>query len=170
MALAATQGPAQAQSASTGLPQDLVSAYAGLDRAWTAAPLSFAVATFVSGAVEGYGRYTPRDGHVFAPDEALVVYAEPVGFGHAADANGSRVSMLADFEIVNGSGQVLARQQGFADLGVTARHPLREFHATLTFAFEGFRPGDYTLVVTLRDQTGPKSGSFSLPFTVSTPN
>lgn len=165
--LAVLQVPARAET--PAVPPSLASAFAALDAAWQAAPLAFTAGTFVSGEVAGYGRFEPRADARFAPGETLVVYAEPVGFGHAAVAGGHRVALLADFEVLNASGQILAAQEGFADLGVTARRPVREFHATLRFAFEGLRPGDYTLVVRLRDQTADKAGTLSLPFTIVAP-
>ncbi|WP_417772352.1 hypothetical protein [Stappia sp.] len=156
---------AAAQDTAT-VPPALASAYERLDAAWAEAPLGFTAATFVSGDVTGYGQYTPRADAVFAAGEPLVVYAEPVGFGHAATDDGFRVALAADYEILNPSGQVLASQSGFAELGARARVKIREFHTTLRFAFEGLRPGDYRLVTRLRDTASDKTGSFVLPFTV----
>lgn len=164
---------AAAQDIAT-VPPALASAYERLDAAWAEAPLGFTAATFVSGDVTGYGQYTPRADAVFAAGEPLVVYAEPVGFGyaepvgfgHAATDDGFRVALAADYEILNPSGQVLASQSGFAELGARARVKIREFHTTLRFAFEGLRPGDYRLVTRLRDTASDKTGSFVLPFTV----
>ena len=76
---------------------------------------------------------------------------------------------LLDFEILNASGQVLASQTGFADLGMTARSRVHEFHATLSFAFEGLRAGEYTLAIALHDRAGDKSATLSLPFSVTQP-
>lgn len=117
----------------------IAEAWSALDAAWDAAPLAFATATFVDGDVAGYGRYTPLGEARFAPGETMVVYAEPVGFGFSKVADGLKVDLVADFEVLNASGQVLASQTGFADLGVTARKRLHEFHTTLRFAFEGLR-------------------------------
>ena len=149
------------------LPASLAEAWSTLDTAWDAAPLTFATATFVKGDVEGYGRYTPRADASFAPGEPMVVYTEPVGFGYDRVEDGYKVDLVADFEVLNASGQVLASQTGFADLGVTARKRVHEFHTTLKFAFEGLRAGDYTLAIALRDRASDKSATLTLPFSVA---
>jgi hypothetical protein len=161
----AVQPDARAETAVT-TPAPIAEAWSALDAAWDAAPLAFATATFVDGDVAGYGRYTPLGEARFAPGETMVVYAEPVGFGFSKVADGLKVDLVADFEVLNASGQVLVSQTGFADLGVTARKRLHEFHTTLRFAFEGLRAGDYTLAISLRDRTSDKSASFTLPFAV----
>jgi hypothetical protein len=151
----------------TALPAPLADAWSALDMAWDAAPLAFTTATFVEGKVEGFGRYTPREDARFAPGETMVVYAEPVGFGYDRVEDGYKVDLVADFEILNASGQVLASQTGFADLGMTARSRVHEFHTTLSFAFEGLRAGEYTLAIALHDRAGDKSATLSLPFSVT---
>lgn len=155
-----------AQQASPSLPQGLASAYEALDAAWQQAPLTFAALTFTDGPASGYGRYTPRADAVFAAGDTLTVYAEPVGFGHEQTAEGYGVRLTAGFELLNTSGQVLAEQTGFADLRADSRNRLREFHATLSFAFEGLRPGEYRLVTKLTDTVSGKTASGELPFTI----
>ncbi|QGZ36234.1 hypothetical protein [Stappia indica] len=158
--------PAAALAQQASLPEGLSSAYQALDAAWQQAPLSFAALAFTDGAATGYGRYTPRADAVFAAGDTLTVYAEPVGFGHEETAEGYGVRLTAGFELLNTSGQVLAEQTGFADLRADSRNRLREFHATLSFAFEGLRPGDYRLVTTLTDTVSGKTASGELPFTI----
>lgn len=158
--------PAAALAQQASLPEGLSSAYQALDAAWQQAPLSFAALAFTDGPSTGYGRYTPRADAVFAAGDTLTVYAEPVGFGHEETAEGYGVRLTAGFELLNTSGQVLAEQTGFADLRADSRNRLREFHATLSFAFEGLRPGDYRLVATLTDTVSGKTASGELPFTI----
>lgn len=170
LALAGLPGTASAQQPATALPEALAAAYAGLDAAWTQAPLSLAAATFVDGEVTGFGRYTPRGEAVFTEGEALTVYTQPVGFGYVETETGYGVRLVADFELLNTSGQVLAAQTGFAELAADSRAKLREFHATLRFAFEGLRAGDYTLVTKLTDTASGKTTDVTLPFTVRAAN
>ncbi|SOC09344.1 hypothetical protein SAMN05421512_10618 [Stappia indica] len=155
-----------AQQAPPALPEGLAGAYQALDAAWQQAPLSFAALAFSDGPASGYGRYTPRKDAVFAAGDTLTVYAEPVGFGYDATGEGYGVRLTAGFELLNTSGQVLAEQTGFADLRADSRNKLREFHATLSFAFEGLRPGDYRLVTTLTDTVSGKTASGELPFSI----
>lgn len=148
------------------LPQELASAYDALDVAWGQAPLSFAALAFVEAPATGYGQYTPRADAVFGAGDTLTVYAEPVGFGHEESEAGYGVRLSAGFELLNMSGQVLAEQTGFADLQADSRNRLREFHATLSFAFEGLRPGEYRLVTKLTDTVSGKTASAELPFSI----
>ena len=161
--------PATATAQQTMLPQDLASAYQVLDAAWDEAPLSFAALAFAEAPATGYGQYTPRGDAVFGAGDTLTVYAEPVGFGHEKTETGYGVRLSAGFELLNMSGQVLAEQTGFADLRADSRNRLREFHATLSFAFEGLRPGDYRLVTKLTDTVSGKTDSAEMPFTVTAP-
>lgn len=161
--------PAAALAQQAPLPEDLSSAYEALDAAWRQAPLSFAALAFTDGPASGYGRYTPRADAVFAAGDTLTVYAEPVGFGYDETREGYGVRLTAGFELLNTSGQVLAEQTGFADLRADSRNRLREFHATLSFAFEGLRPGDYRLVTTLTDSVSGKTATGELPFSIRAP-
>ena len=56
-------------------------ALAAYDQAWTSSGLAFTAVTFTDGSATGYGQYTPRDNAIFTDEEALTVYAEPVGYG-----------------------------------------------------------------------------------------
>lgn len=158
--------PAMATAQQTLLPQELASAYDALDAAWDQAPLSFAALAFVEAPAAGYGQYTPRADAVFGAGDTLTVYAEPVGFGHEETETGYGVRLSAGFELLNMSGQVLAEQSGFADLRADSRNRLREFHATLSFAFEGLRPGEYRLVAKFTDMVSGKTASAELPFSI----
>lgn len=170
LALAGSPGTASAQQPAPALPEALASAYQDLDAAWAQTPLSLATAEFVEGEVAGFGRYTPRPEAVFTEGETLTVYTRPVGFGYVETDLGYGVRLVADFELLNTSGQVLAAQTGFAELTADSREKLREFHATLRFAFEGLRAGDYALVTKLTDTASGKTTDVTLPFTVRAAN
>ncbi len=168
--LAPFPGSGVAQQPAGALPDALAAAYAAFDAAWSQAPLTLAVATFVEGDVAGFGRYTPRAEAVFAEGEAITVYTQPVGFGYVETDAGYGVRLVADFELLNTSGQVLASQTGFAELAADSRDRLREFHATLRFAFDGLRAGDYSLVARLTDTASGKIADVTLPFKVRAAN
>ena len=156
-------------AAADTLPAPLAKAMAELETAWTAAPLAFSKGLFVDGPVSGFGGYTPRENTSFTPDDTLTVYLQPVSYGYAETDMGYAISLRADYQVSNVSGQILAEQMGFATLEQISRNKQREFHATLTFQFEGLRPGDYTLTTQLTDDTSSKSASLDLPFTISEP-
>jgi hypothetical protein len=145
---------------------ELATARAASAKAWQAAPLGFAKALFVEGDVGGFGQYTPLATAVFAPDDTLTVYAQPLGYGFVQSDEGYGIRLVADYELSNRSGQVLAAQTRFAELSYDSRDARREFHAILQFRFEGLRPGDYDLNILLRDSASEKQGNISLPFQV----
>ena len=142
-------------------------AEAAYDATWRAIPLSFTKALFAASAPEGFGRYTPRDKAVFSAGEEIVVYAEPVGYAYGEGADGFSIDLDADLDVRTASGQILARQTGFSRLSYTSPIRERAFNVTLTFSFDGLKPGDYVLAVTLRDAHSDKSGSFELPFAIA---
>lgn len=144
----------------------LADAFAAVDRAWAAAPLGFAVATFATDTAKGVGLYTPRGDASFASGETMHVYAELLGYGYGRAGDSYEIGFSTDFELLNANGQVLAGQEGFADLTMSSRTANREYQASLTFRFDGLKPGDYVLRTRFNDRHSDKAGSFSLPFSI----
>ncbi|WP_460083599.1 hypothetical protein [Roseibium sp. LAB1] len=157
---------AQAQSP-TSPPEAFQNALAALDEAWTAAGLSFTVATFSSSPGTGYGQYTPRSDAVFADGEALTVYAEPVGYAFQESDGGFAYELTADYKLLTKSGQVLAEQENFATFAGSGRSKQRELSAALTFQFSGLPAGDYQLETSFSDKVGGETSAFTLPFSVT---
>ena len=62
---------------------------------------------------------------------------------------------------------MLGKAADFARLEWNARSRLHEVHATLAFALPKLKPGDYELVLTLRDQGSWKTGEITLPFAIA---
>ncbi|WP_321499234.1 hypothetical protein [Breoghania sp.] len=148
------------------LPDNLVQARAALATAWSQAPLSFTTTTFTTGPARGFGDYAPRADAVFAPGEAINVYAEPIAFGYGDRDGLVSVALVVGFELRNTSGQILASNSDFARLTAETRNPVREFPASLSYRFDGLNVGDYVLVTHFQDANSDKSASFSLPFSV----
>ncbi len=160
---------ATAGNASASVPEpssDLAAALQSLDSAWKAGPLAFTKALFVDAPASGYGAYAPRASNVFKPGDAIVVYAEPVGYDYASHGEEYRIELAVDFEILTTTGQVLAAQNDFAKVGAASRDKLREFQTSLSFTFEGLQAGEYVLMARFRDGASDKSGELRLPFTV----
>lgn len=158
--------PVLGADATSPVSPALAQARAAGVEAWDAAPLGFAKALFVTGDVGGFGQYTPVAEPVFQAEDTLTVYAQPLGYGFVESDAGYGIRLVADYELLNRSGQVLAAQTGFAELSYDSRDPRREFHAILQFRFDGLRAGDYDLSITLRDLSGDKTGQIALPFQV----
>lgn len=139
------------------------------DTVWDDAPIGFTTAVFIDGDATGYGQYTPREGNVFAADEKITIYAEPIGYGYGRDGDFHKIDLDADIELQTPNGQILVRQESFTRLSASARRPLREFQITMSLTLSGLTPGDYVLVITLNDAHSDKTGSFSLPMAIPEP-
>lgn len=140
------------------------------DQAWTASGLAFTQATFTDGTATGYGQYTPRANTIFGDEEALTVYAEPVGYGFREAGGNFAYELTASFRLLNLSGQVLAEQDKFATFSGTGRTRKRELSAALTFQFSGLPAGDYQLETNFLDEVGGSQSTFTLPFSVTGTN
>ncbi len=145
----------------------LASVEAAFNSVWDATPLGFSEALFVTGKPAGFGVYDARATNVFRPDEDMLVYAEPFGFGYGRDGDAFKIGFDADFELRTAKGQILTSQAGFAVLDMTSRRRNKEFQVFITYSFKGLKPGDYVLATTLRDRNSDKKGAFELPFTVA---
>jgi hypothetical protein len=155
--------------AAAGQPvQALAAIEAAFNTLWDKAPLGFSEALFVADRPEGFGIYDMRPSSVFLPGEDMLVYAEPFGYGYSRQGEAFEIAFDADFELRTTRGQILHAQEEFAELSMTSRRRNKEFQIFITYNFKGLKPGDYILSTTLRDRNSTKTGSFELPFSVTT--
>ncbi len=145
----------------------LASLEAAFNTAWDAAPLGFSEATFVTGKPAGFGIYATRPNSVFQPDEQMLVYAEPFGYGFGKEGDLFKIDFTADFELRTPRGQILHSQEGFASLDMVSRRRNKEFQVYIVYNFKGLKPGDYILVTKLSDRNSNKKGEFELPLTIA---
>jgi hypothetical protein len=152
-----------------GRPAD---AQAAFDKAaaafWIASPLQLRTVIFAD-EVKGFGNYTPHAGAAFKPGDTLLIYFEPIGYAFTPDGDIFKVVIAADMEIHTPGGLILAKSADFGRLEWSARSKTREVHATLKLPLPKLKPGDYQLLMTLRDQGSPKTASSTLPFTIAPP-
>lgn len=174
LVLATAASPAFAQGIPEGdaavgpqaAPAALIEARRAMDAAWDQAPLAFGVATFTQNAADSFGQYEPRNNNTFTAGDMLHVYVEPIGYGYKRTGEQFEINFGTDFELRNETGQILASQDGFADLILISRNAIKEYQASLSFRFDGLLPGNYVLRTRLNDRNSDKSGSFSLPFSI----
>lgn len=144
-------------------------ALAAFDKAtaafWAASPLQLRVITFVDD-VTGYGNYVARTDTRFRKGDTLRLYLEPVGYGFASDGGGVRAAIAVDVEIRTPGGLILGSAEDFVRLEWKGRTPMHEVHATVATPLPDLKPGDYLLVLTLRDQGSAKTEEVTLPFAV----
>ena len=62
------------------------------------APLGFRRILFVKDVPDGFGAYTPRGNNVFAPDEPLIIYSEPIGVAWKQDGDEYASKLVVDFD------------------------------------------------------------------------
>lgn len=144
-------------------------ALAAFDKAteafWAALPLQLRVIAFAD-SVAGYGNYVARPDTQFRKGDTVRIYFEPVGYGFAPDGGGVRAAISIDVEIRTPGGLILGSADDFARLEWKARTPMHEVHATVATPLPDLKPGEYLLLLTLRDQGSDKSEEVTLPFTV----
>jgi hypothetical protein len=149
-----------------GKPQEAIRAFEdATDAFWSALPLTFATAAFAD-RIQSYGNYTPRAAAQFRAGETALVYVEPVGFGWTAEGDSFRSSLEADLEIRSTGGLIFGRAENFATFARTSRHKSRELDLRVRIALPELKPGDYALLLTVRDTVAGKVATTNLPFTL----
>lgn len=135
---------------------------------WDEMPFTALNVTLTSEPAKGFGQYETRSERSFAPGETVNVYAELVGYGAMATANGFYVRELAaDLTLVDAEGNVRASQPNFFTSSTTTPERLLETYLSFTVTLGDFEPGDYVLRYAIRDLAGEKQASFELPITLT---
>lgn len=163
---AATRAEALVVEGKTAEALDALSA--AMDAICSASPLAFGKVVVVDSS-GGYGVYSERSDKTFKPDEKMMVYVEPVCFGHGGAGASSTIGFTADLAIENTTGQVLGEAKDVFSLSTPSTPEKREFSMTLSFGVPFLRPGDYKAIFTVRDQNSDKSGTFEVPFAIALP-
>lgn len=135
--------------------------------AWQASPLIFRSALIVANDPEGFGLYEPRPDSVFRPNDVVIIYAEPVGYGWS-DAGDGRfgIKVAADLLLKARDGTIIGGKENALLADVTSHSRNREFFIKLTITLKNTTAGDYDAAVTVHDVVSGKSGNFELPFSV----
>jgi hypothetical protein len=147
------------------VPEALDALSVAMDALCQASPLAFRKTLIVDSA-RGYGDYSERADKTFKPDEKILVYVEPVCFGHAASGE---IAFKADLSFENTTGQVLGEAKDVFSLSTPSTPARREFYMALSVGAPFVRPGEYKAVFTVHDQNSDKSGTFEVPFTITLP-
>ena len=129
------------------------------------------------GSHAGYGMYTEHvPANVFRPGETIVLYMEPVGFGHQpvideANVNSAatlyRINMTADYTISDSAGTVLATIEDIPAGEIISHTKNTEFSLTLTLSQEEpFPVGDYIVTYVVNDQATGQSFQIDKQITI----
>ncbi|MDQ3835720.1 MAG: hypothetical protein M3270_02125 [Thermoproteota archaeon] len=143
---------------------------------WDNSPFSSKFDVFIAeGTHAGYGIYREHvPANVFRPGETIVLYVEPVGFGHQPIAETSGpvdggnstivprtlylINMTADMIISDSTGNVLQTLENLPTESFISHTQNTEFSLTLTLSQEQpFPVGDYIISYILHDQVTGKS-------------
>jgi hypothetical protein len=128
--------------------------------------LGFRRILFVSEIPEGFAAYQPRANNIFAPDEPLIVYSEPIGVAWTKDGDEFASKLVVDFDIRSPDGKVLAGQKGFGEFALSAREEPLDFMTHIKLDVTGAPAGPYILGLTIHDTKSGKSTSTDLPFEI----
>jgi hypothetical protein len=137
------------------------------DSVWRQAPLSFRKALFVASDPMGFGLYDAHEGDMFKRAEPIIVYAEPVGYGFRKDGDLNVIDLSVDFEVRTKDGRPVGGQKKVANPGLRSHAENREFSVNVIYDFSALPAGSYEVTTSVSDMTTGKSGSFSLPFTLT---
>jgi len=137
-----------------------------VDAVWNRMPLTIGKALFVVGDPQGYGMYNPRENGTFKAGEPMVVYVEPLGFGHRLVNGIHQIAIDVDLVITDRKGKELLSREGFGNFELNSRRKNREFYMKLTLSLKGAPPGDYILVLPIHDRVRNTKATVSLPFRI----
>jgi hypothetical protein len=131
------------------------------------------VATFVNGSdVIGSGQYQEHS-NVFAPGEDIVLYVQPIGFGHKQiqGQNGEKLYLMnftADIVLSTKNGTIVGGGQDIPVSKLISHYRNVELLATLTLTMHSDPSikGDYLAKYILKDQTTGKSFDITKDVTI----
>jgi hypothetical protein len=132
------------------------------------------VATFVNGSdLIGNGQYQ-KHSNVFAPGEEIVLYVQPIGFGHKQiqGQNGEKLYLMnftADIVLSTKNGTILGGGQDIPISKLISHYRNIDLFATLTLTLppDPSIKGGYVGKYTLNDQTTGKSFDITKDVTIS---
>ena len=142
-------------------------------KSWDQLEFEPRVATFVNeSAVIGNGQYQEHS-NVFPPGENIVLYVQPIGFGHKQiqGQNGEKLYLMnftADIVLSMKNGTIVGGGQDITLSQPISHYRNTELYTTLTVTQKNpFPAGDYIFKYTLKDQTTGKSFDISKDVTIS---
>jgi hypothetical protein len=138
---------------------------------WNQTQFNATFSTFVEPfSAAGYGVYEERN-NIFAPGETIVLYVEPVGFGHEqvideGDVNSNNsdtmlylMNMTADYEIAAANGTELQLIEDVQVGNITSHRPNTEMILTLTITpdVQPLPIGNYIITYSVNDEISGES-------------
>ena len=123
---------------------------------WAKLPFSVTNVHVLDADAYQQGSLRARADKPFQPEEALIIYLEPVGFQVKEDKGVFHYHLAVDFKIVDAWGHEVASRQNFSSLtGPGFSFPDR-LSMVVTYNLLGLTPGQYKVFTTLRDTMGKR--------------
>jgi hypothetical protein len=142
-------------------------------KSWDQLEFEPRVATFVNESeVIGNGQYQEHS-NVFPPGENIVLYVQPIGFGHKQiqGQNGEKLYLMnftADIVLSTKNGTIVGGGQDITLSQPISHYRNTELYTTLTVTQKNpFPAGDYIFKYTLKDQTTGKNFDITKDVTIS---
>ena len=120
----------------------------------------------VSEEPSSYGAYTPREDNRFRRGDPIIIYAEPVGHTIREENGLYRISLTADYALLDGTGTLLAGQRDIGNWEMESRRPVMEFMIFFTYDFSDFPTGAYTLETVVNDAFSDRSLKIDTPIVI----
>ena len=122
------------------------------DLIWQKAPLWVGEAVLVQKQAAGYGIFEPRRNNVYAHNEPILLYVEPMGFRHRQLENGKyQFGVSVDFLVKLPSGKVLGGQTDIESIVMESRKAQKELFLSLAYSITGAPPGKYVIETIIHD-------------------
>jgi hypothetical protein len=141
--------------------------------AWNQTEFNSTFSTFVEAfSAAGYGVYEERE-NVFEPGETIVLYVEPVGFGHerVLDEEGDvlyLMNMTADYAIASADGTELQAIEDVPVGSIVSHRPNTELFLELSISQASpFPAGDYLISYAVTDEVSGESFELEKEVTVA---
>jgi len=142
-------------------------------KSWDQLEFEPRVATFVNESeMIGNGQYQEHS-NVFPPGENIVLYVQPIGFGHKQiqGQNGEKLYLMnftADIVLSMKNGTIVGGGQDITLSQPISHYRNTELYTTLTVTQKNpFPAGDYIFKYTLKDQTTGKRFDITKDVTIS---
>ena len=131
--------------------------------AWEKMPFGIKRAILVPKEATGYGMYSKRKSNKYLSGEDILIYVEPIGFGHKDLGNFYRIDMESDLIVQDENGKVLGKLKGFGKFKFDSNERNREIYLSLTISLGKAPAGKYLLIVPIRDNIKNQTAEFKIP-------
>jgi hypothetical protein len=140
---------------------DLDAAQQKVFDAWQNVPFSQRAVLFETASSTGFGMYTDRKSNVFKPNEKIITYVEPVGYGWKdLPDNVFELNIVADLKLLSEHGDVLNEQKAFSTNDLKSHHANMEFSMDFTLSLTDVPAGKYKIEYTLHDVSTKQDSTF----------